>query len=158
MQWFADNYEPCIALSNLTINTINERSVLFNINRKNKPYCLGLLPIGEITSLCHIDSIEQIYKDGIKFPLIITDIDMERCVVKLSLKKLLANNKAKIGTLNYCTSYTAYIIGKRGNDSVLVIEKIWIEGILLESSNRKVGDKVIVRAISLGDTPEFCED
>lgn len=48
MQWFADNYAPGIALSNLTINTINEKSVLFNILRNNKLYCLGLLPIGRL--------------------------------------------------------------------------------------------------------------
>ena len=35
MQWFVDNYKPGIALSNLTINTINERSILFDINRNH---------------------------------------------------------------------------------------------------------------------------
>lgn len=157
MQWFADNYKPGDILFNLRINTINEKSILFDINRDNKPYCLGLLPIGEITNLCRIDSIEQIYKNGVKFPLIITEIDMERCIVKLSLKKLLANNKEKIKMLDYYSQYTAHIIGKRNSDSILVIEQIWIEGILLESNNRKIGDKVMVRAISLGKIPEFNE-
>lgn len=158
MQWFVDNYKPGIALSNLTINTINERSILFDINRNYKPYCLGLLPIGEITNLCHIDSIEEIYKDGVKYPLIITEIDMERCIVKLSLKKLLANNVEKVSLLDYHTQYTAHIIGKRNNDSVLIIDRMWIEGILIDSVNHKIGDKVIVRAISLGSVPEFSED
>ena len=158
MQWCADNYAPGIALSNLTINTINEKSVLFNILRNNKLYCLGLLPIGEITNLCHIESIEQIYKDGIKFPLIITEIDMERCIVKLSLKKLLANNKDKVKSLDYYTRYSAHIIGKRDNDSIIIVDKIWIEGILIESKNSKIGDKVSVRAISLGEIPEFSGD
>lgn len=157
MQWFADNYKPGDILFNLRINTINEKSILFDINRDNKPYCLGLLPIGEITNLYRIDSIEQIYKNGVKFPLIITEIDMERCIVKLSLKKLLANNKEKIKMLDYYSQYTAHIIGKRNSDSILVIEQIWIEGILLESNNRKIGDKVMVRAISLGKIPEFNE-
>lgn len=158
MQWFADNYAPGIALSNLTINTINEKSVLFNIHRNPKQYCLGLLPIGEVTNLCHIESMERIYKDGIKFPLIITEIDMERCIVKLSLKKLLANNKDKVKLLDYYTRYSAYIIGKRDNDCIIIVDKIWIEGILIESKNCKIGDKVSVRAISLGETSEFSMD
>ena len=87
------------------------------------------MPIGEITNLCHIDSIEEIYKDGVKYPLIITEIDMERCIVKLSLKKLLANNVEKVSLLDYHTQYTAHIIGKRNNDSVLIIDRMWIEGI-----------------------------
>lgn len=82
---------------------------------------------------------------------------MERCIVKLSLKKLLANNKEKIKMLDYYSQYTAHIIGKRNSDSILVIEQIWIEGILLESNNRKIGDKVMVRAISLRKIPEFNE-
>ena len=68
------------------------------------------------------------------------------------------NNKDKVKSLDYYTRYSAHIIGKRDNDSIIIVDKIWIEGILIESKNSKIGDKVSVRAISLGEIPEFSGD
>ncbi len=158
MQWFYDNYKPGMCLSYLEINTINETSVLFNIKKGKTPYCYGLLPIKEITNLCRINSLKQIFNGTISFPLIVTDIDMEQCLVKLSLKQLLENNKDRIGTIDYNKQYNAYIIGKHDNDSVIILENVWIEGVLIDSPQCHIGDRISVRALSLREIPEFIED
>lgn len=158
MQWFFDNYDSGVVLSHLTINTINDKSVLLNIKQKNKPHCLGILPIGEVSNLCYIDSVKPLFKDGRTFPMIITEIDMEQCIVKLSLKKLLSKNANRIGTLNYEKVYKGYITGYKNTEYVLIIENVWIEGLLVNACHHNVGDYVNVRPISLREIPEFTED
>ena len=158
MQCFFDNYDSGTVLSHLTVNTINDKSVLLNIKQKNKLYCLGMLPIGEVSNLCYVDSVKPLFKDGRTFPMIITEIDMEQCIVKLSLKKLLAKNANRIETLNYEKMYKGYIVGYKNSEYVLIIEHVWIEGLLVNASKHNVGDYVNVRPISLREIPEFTED
>ncbi len=83
---------------------------------------------------------------------------MEQCLVKLSLKQLLENNKDRVENIDYNKQYSAYIIGKHNNDSVIILEKVWIEGILIDSPQCHIGDKINVRAVSLSEVPEFIED
>ena len=105
-----------------------------------------------------MDSLSYIFKSKVSFPLAILDIDMDKCVVKLSLKKVLENNKDRIGSLQYGQPYSAVVIKNDGDKCVVIVEKMWIEGILSEPGNCGPGDIVIVRPISRGRVPEFCLD
>lgn len=158
LSWFKEEYQVGMVLSKLPINTINDKSVLFDIRNKKKETCLGLLPISEITTLGYVDSLSYIFKSKVSFPLAILDIDMDKCVVKLSLKKVLENNKDRIGSLQYGQPYSAVVIKNDGDKCVVIVEKMWIEGILSEPGNCGPGDIVIVRPISRGRVPEFCLD
>lgn len=156
MQWFKDNYKEGMALSHLSIKSINSKSVLYDITYNKGQKLLGLLPISEITNLCYITSIEELFKDKVSFPLIIKEIDMEQCVVKLSLKKLLENNKGRIDSLNYMNSYSAIVVGRDAyKRTILIIENVWVEGILTESYNGNMGDRITVRTVSTREIPEF---
>lgn len=158
LAWFREEYQEGMIMSKLTINTINEKSVLFDIRGKAKDSCLGLLPISEITALGYMGSLVDIFKNNPSFPLEILDIDMEKCVVKLSLKKVLEKNKGRIDNLQYDQSYSAYVIKNDNNGCVIVIEKMWVEGILSDPGRCTQGDIVMVRPISRGKVPEFCMD
>ena len=158
MQWFNENYQPGIILSKLSPSSISDKCVLFNIKCNNRKSVVGVLPISEITNLCYLDSLEQLYKTGRTFPLVITDIDMNKCVVVLSLKSLLQKNKDRIHNLDYTKNYKAYVVKSETHRCVIIIENVWIEGILTESRKFTGGEKIIVRPVSLRDTPEFIEE
>ena len=159
MQWFKDNYTEGMALSHLSIKSVNPKSVLYDITYNKGQKLLGLLPISEVTNLCYIASIEELFKNGASFPLIIKEIDMEQCVVKLSLKKLLENNKGRVDNLNFMNSYSAIVVGSDASKhTVLIIENVWIEGVLTEVYNGNMGDRITVRAVSTREIPEFIID
>ena len=158
MQWFKENYQPGVILSKLLPSSISDKCVLFNIKCKNRKSVVGILPISEITNLCYLDSLELLYKTGRTFPLVITDIDMNQCVVVLSLKKLLNKNKERIHKLEYSKNYNAYVVKSEVHRCVIIIENVWIEGILTESGKFVGGEKITVRPVSLRDTPEFIEE
>ena len=158
MQWFSENYQPGIILSKLSPSSISDKCVLFNIKCNNRKSVVGILPISEITNLCYLDSLKQLYKTGRTFPLVITNIDMNQCVVMLSLKNLLHKNKERIHILDYTKTYNAYIVKSEAHRCVIIIENIWIEGVLSEARKFVGGEKIIVRPISLNDTPEFIEE
>ena len=158
LQWFVERYDINAAIKKISINTINSKSVLFNIHCDKKHKYLGILPIGEITNLCYVDSLDNIYKSGFNPPLIISDIDMEQCIVKLSLRQLLEKNIDRVSWISYDKVYSGYVIGESSSNSIIVLDKIWVEGILVDSKRHSPGDKVMVRAISLRDVPEFTED
>ena len=159
MQWFKDNYKEGMALSHLSIKSVNPKSVLYDITYNKGQKLLGLLPISEVTNLCYIASIEELFKNRVSFPLIIKEIDMEQCVVKLSLKKLLENNKGRADSLNFMNSYSAIVVGSDASKhTVLIIENVWIEGVLTEAYNGNMGDRITVRAVSTREIPEFVID
>ena len=156
MQWFKDNYKEGVALSRLTIKSVNPKSVLYDITYNKGQKLLGLLPISEVTNLCYITSVEDLFKNKASFPLIIKEIDMEQCVVKLSLKKLLENNKGRVDSLNFMNLYSAIVVGSDASKhTVLIIESVWIEGVLTEEYNGNIGDRITVRAVSTREIPEF---
>lgn len=157
MQWFCDNYQSGIVLSKLSTTSITDKSVLFNIKCNNHKSVVGLLPISEITNLCYLDSLDTLYKDGRTFPLVITDIDMNKCIVMLSLKKLLDKNRERINSLEYAKKYKAYVLKYEMNNAVIIIEKVWIEGILVDANKLNVGKKITVHPISIREIPEFEE-
>ena len=158
LAWFKEEYQEGMIMRKLPINTINKKSVLFDIRCKAKDSCLGLLPISEITTLGYVESLFDIFKNNISFPLEILDVDMEKCIVKLSLKKVLEKNKDRIDNLQYDQSYSACVIKNDDNGCVVVIEKMWIEGTLSDPGRCMPGDLVCVRPISRGRVPEFCLD
>lgn len=158
MQWFSENYQPGIILSKLSPTSICDKCILFNIKCHNHKSVMGLLPISEVTNLCYLDSLEPLYKTGRTFPLVITEIDMNHCVVVLSLKNLLNKNKERIHKLDYTKNYNAYVVKSETHRCVIIIENIWIEGILTESRKFVGGEKIIVRPVSLRDIPEFIEE
>ena len=43
------------------------------------------------------------------------------------------------------------------NNAVIIIEKVWIEGILVDANKLNVGKKITVHPISIREIPEFEE-
>ncbi len=53
-------------------------------------------------------------------------------------------------------SYSVIVVERdASNHTVLIIENVWIEGVLIESDNGNIGDRITVRAVSIREIPGF---
>lgn len=144
-------------LSHLHPTLIKDKMVGYDIyckqlHRKFPAY----LPIKEISALCHISSLKDIFSFDSDFPLVINKIDLQGDMIELSLKELFKQNKQRKDSLDYTHEYRGYVIGQLYSDYIVIVENVWIEGKIINSSKTlQLGSEVIIRVASRRTPVEF---
>ena len=84
-------------------------------------------------------------------PLCISEIDMEKNRISLSLIDLVSKNSERIKNMSYEKTYNGYIIAQAKNDYIALIKGLWVVGRLETEKKYSLGDEVEVRPVSVND-------
>lgn len=158
IKWFNENYSEGNILKSLHLKGFDKRGLLFDISA-NGSNLTGLLPISEISEHCFVSSPECIFSHDTLFPLMIKEIDMDKCLIRLSLKDLFKHNIKRVNNLDYKENYQGVVLGKKYRKTIIAITKIWVEGFFTSNKEYKVGEILEVHLISRNNNfPEFADE
>ncbi|BBE16290.1 SSU ribosomal protein S1p [Aquipluma nitroreducens] len=154
LQAFTESYKEGQVLKTLNRKSSFNEGVAFEIKDNGKIY-EAILFRGEISDICYVESCKDLFNSISNLPLIIKKIDLERNKILLSLKEFVLNSKATHNDLSYSDSYKSIVLGKTQNNYAVLLQDIWVEGILETTRSYKTGDIVIVRPSKLSGDPIF---
>lgn len=141
---FQEKFDEGQVLKNLKQTGAHEFGLTFTINLGRNNYEAVLFK-GEISNLCFITDCHGL-KSLTNIALQIKQIDLEKNRIVLSLKDLTRSNKSRIEDLDYELEYDAIILGDKHQDYIVLIQGLWIEGILETKKQYDIGQSLKVRA------------
>lgn len=154
---FLNLYKEGQSLSHLHPTLIKDKVVGYDIICKqiHKIYP-AILPISEVSNICNIGKLTDIFTQKTDIPLLIKEINLQDNKIILSLKDLLKQNEERISILSYSKEYVGFVIGQIYSDYIVIVENVWIEGKIIHSSkNLQPGKEVQIRVASKRQIPEF---
>lgn len=129
----------------------------FKMTVGNERALTGLLFVGDITKLCHIESLERILESIPDLPIYIKDINVERDAIFLS-HKIGVPAKIDDTDLEYGIEYESFILGKSNLDYIITINDVWLQGKMPCEKAHSVGDIVnVILTSKNGEVPYFVE-
>lgn len=154
MQEFTKKYKEGQILKTLTKKSSFNEGVSFEIKDSGKIY-EAILFRGEISDICYVESCKDLFNNINSLPLVIKKIDLERNRILLSLKEFVLHYRDIPNDLSYSDSIKSIVLGKTQNNYSVLLQDIWVEGILETTRLYKTGDLVIVRPSKLSGDPIF---
>lgn len=146
---FNDVYEIGQILKKLEIIDSQEWGLFYNVRFKNNNF-KALLHRREIAD-GYISDCKQLSKVLNDIPLCISEIDMEKNRISLSLIDLVSKNSERIENMSYEKTYNGFIIAQTKKDYIILIKGIWIIGKLETDKKYNLGDEVETRPIAIND-------
>lgn len=146
---FNDAYKIGQILKKLEVIDSQEWGLFYNVRFKNNHF-KALLHRHDIAD-GKIFDCRQLSKILNDIPLCISEIDMEKNRISLSLIDLVSKNSERIKNMSYEKTYNGYIIAQAKNDYIALIKGLWVVGRLETEKKYSLGDEVEVRPVSVND-------
>lgn len=143
LKQFEEKFTEGQVLKNLSQIKLFEHVITYNIKLGSKDY-EGILLKGEVSNKCFVTSCLN-FASLNPIPLVIKKIDSEKNRIILSLADLTKKNNDRIDDIDYTSELKGIVLGEKNGNYIVIINGIWVEGILETKRKYKIGEVIEVR-------------